>query len=134
MSTAPLINLAYASSVKSSFTLMSKQGHFSDIFTIIALNKNLNLLAEVKHDVRPLMCLFIRIFCFFGNWGGRDRTCDLDVNSIPLLPLSYTPLFYVKYSLLRYLRAFSIPSILSPSLPIPTLQLSHIKPRIVSVP
>jgi hypothetical protein len=26
------------------------------------------------------------------NWGGRDRTCDLDVNSIPLLPLSYTPL------------------------------------------
>ena len=27
------------------------------------------------------------------NWGGRDRTCDLDVNSIPLLPLSYTPLF-----------------------------------------
>ena len=27
-----------------------------------------------------------------GNWGGRDRTCDLDVNSIPLLPLSYTPI------------------------------------------
>jgi hypothetical protein len=27
------------------------------------------------------------------NWGGRDRTCDLDVNSIPLLPLSYTPIW-----------------------------------------
>ncbi len=27
------------------------------------------------------------------GWGGRDRTCDLEVNSFPLLPLSYTPIF-----------------------------------------
>jgi len=67
LSTAPLMNLAYVTSVKSSFILMSKQGHFSDIFTIIAIDKNLNLLAKVRHDVRPLMCLFIRVFAFLAT-------------------------------------------------------------------
>jgi hypothetical protein len=28
----------------------------------IGFHKNANLLAEVSHDVRPLMCLFIRVF------------------------------------------------------------------------
>ena len=27
----------------------------------IAFHKDFNLLAEVRHDVRPLMCLFIRV-------------------------------------------------------------------------
>jgi hypothetical protein len=58
----PLINLAYVSDVKSSFPLMSKQGGLSNMpIAAIAFHKNLNLLAEVRHDVRPLMCLFIRV-------------------------------------------------------------------------
>ena len=59
----------------------------------IAFHNNFNLLADVRHGVRPLVCLFIKIFAIFGNWSGRDRTCDIDVNSIPLLPLSYTPIY-----------------------------------------
>ncbi len=28
----------------------------------IAFHNNINLLAEVRHDFRPLVCLFIRVF------------------------------------------------------------------------
>ena len=41
---------------------MSKQGGLSDMpIAAIAFHKNFNLLAEVRHDFRPLMCLFIRV-------------------------------------------------------------------------
>ena len=41
---------------------MSKQGGSSNMpIAAIAFHKNINLLAEVRHDVRPLMCLFIRV-------------------------------------------------------------------------
>jgi hypothetical protein len=37
------------------------------------------MLAEDRHDFRPLMCLFIRVFAIFGNWGSRTRTYDIAV-------------------------------------------------------
>jgi hypothetical protein len=47
---------------------MSKQAGLSDMpIAAIAFHKNLNLLAEVSHDVRPLMCLFIKVFCFLAT-------------------------------------------------------------------
>ena len=76
---------------QSSFTLMSKQGNLSDIFTIIALLNIFNLLADVRHDVRPLVCLFIKVFAILatGAAGFEPATDRLtaDSSAVELHPI-----------------------------------------------
>jgi len=54
---------------------MSKQEGLLDMpIAAIAFHKNFNLLAEVRHDVRPLVCLFIRVFLKTGVAGIEPAT------------------------------------------------------------
>lgn len=57
----PLL-LCFSDYVLHTFILISKQEGLRDMpIAAIAFHKDFNLLAELRHDVRPLVCLFIRL-------------------------------------------------------------------------
>jgi hypothetical protein len=63
----PLL-LCFSDYVLHTFILISKQEGLRDMpIAAIAFHNNFNLLADVRHDVRPLVCLFIRVFAILAT-------------------------------------------------------------------
>ena len=63
----PLL-LCFSDYVLHTFILISKQEGLRDMpIAAIAFHNNFNLLANVRHDVRPLVCLFIKVFAILAT-------------------------------------------------------------------